>query len=173
MIPLHSGPWHYRSPAAGRLPDFVKSSCVMGFVLCYGPEEKYTFKWTWPSSAHVFPKDPGRAKRWLGDQPSGLLPTLRSPGSARPSPVTGVHRAHSAWGPIAAGECQKPGLESADESVSPYPPFLCTEVVQRKSALSGKSRLFPPDANHFVVLRVLLPCSLSITGVLAAFADDK
>lgn len=173
MIPLYSGPWHYRSSAAGRLPNLVKSSCVMGFVLCYGPAGKNTFKWAWPSSAHVFPTDPGRAKRWLGDQPSVPLPTPCSPGFVRPSPVTGVHWTHSAWGPIAAGECQKPGLESADESISPCPPFLLIEVVQCESALSGKSRLFPSDPNHFVDLRVPLPCSLSTTGVLAAFSHDE
>lgn len=112
-------------------------------------------------------------KDGLGDQPSGPLPTPCSPGFVRHSPATKVHRAHSAWGPIAAGECQKPGLESADESISPCPPFLQIEVVQSESALSGESRLFPSDPNHFVDLRVPLPCSLSTTGVLAAFSHDE
>lgn len=146
-----------QKPSCRELAELLRIQLCNGICFVLRSEassRKSPFKWARPSSAHVFPKDPGTTKRSFGDQPSGPLPSLCSPGFARPSPVTGVHRAHSAWGPFAAGKCQKPGLGSADGSVYPCPPFLWLEVVQSKSALSGKFRFFPSDPSHLLDLRV-------------------
>lgn len=89
-----TGPWTLalQKPSCRELAELLRIQSCNGICFALRSEpssRKSPFKWARPSSAHVFPKDPGTTKRSFGDQPSGPLPTLCSPGFARPSPSLG------------------------------------------------------------------------------------